>query len=113
MYGDQAAFYQAGGYTDSYWFKHMQSKGTPAPTSSVGLFHYGNFISNQERSSDNIFPFTHWEYPYLVPVDHRSFPKHFISDTIQMDGVKLYWDRSKSLWSYEADGSIVMVHKSF
>jgi len=51
MYGDQAAFNFSGWLTTiNIGFKHMAvQRATPKrPTSSVGLFHNGNFISNRK-----------------------------------------------------------------
>lgn len=112
MYGDQAAFISAGGYHHHIGLNTWHSKGQPpAPTSNVGLFHTAILYPTRKDLAEIYSRLRIAEYPLTGASDHGVSEALYLNDP-DGNGVELYWDRPKSLWSYEADGSIVMFTKA-
>ncbi len=110
-YGDQAAFISAGGYHHHIGLNTWHSKGLPpAPVNSVGLYHTA-IVYPTRKDLAVIFDRLHRaNYPLTGASDHGVSEALYLNDP-DGNGVELYWDRPKELWSYEADGSIVMFTK--
>lgn len=111
MYGSQAAFISAGGYHHHIGLNTWHSKGlSPAPTNSVGLFHTAIVYPTRKDLAKIYLRLLREDYPLTGASDHG------VSEAIYMDdpdknGVELYWDRPKSLWTYGSDGSLTMFTK--
>ncbi|MDL5513651.1 VOC family protein [Arenibacter sp. M-2] len=111
MYGDQAAFISAGGYHHHIGLNTWHSKGQPpAHTNSVGLFHTAILYPTRKDLAEIYSRLRKAEYPLTGASDHGVSEAIYLNDP-DKNGVELYWDRPKSLWTYEPDGSLTMFTK--
>jgi catechol 2,3-dioxygenase len=112
MYGSQAAFISAGGYHHHIGLNTWHSKNAaPALSEGVGLYHTAIVYPTRK---DLAFIYKRlWEsnYPLTGAADHGVSEALYLNDP-DNNGVELYWDRPKELWSYQPDGSIEMVTKT-
>lgn len=112
MFGPQAAFISAGGYHHHIGLNTWHSKNaSPAPTEGVGLFHTAIVYPTRK---DLAFIYKRlWEANYHLTgaADHGVSEAIYLNDP-DNNGVELYWDRPRELWSYHADGSIEMFTKT-
>jgi catechol 2,3-dioxygenase len=112
MYGPQAAFISAGGYHHHIGLNTWHSKNaSPAPTEGVGLFHTAILYPTRK---DLAFIYKRlWEsnYPLTGAADHGVSEAIYLNDP-DNNGVELYWDRPRELWTYQPDGSIEMFTKT-
>lgn len=108
MYGSQAAFISAGGYHHHIGLNTWHSKGLPpARVNSVGLYHTAIVFPTRKDLAFIYDRLRRVNYPLTGASDH------LVSEAIYLDdpdgnGVELYWDRPKELWSYNEDGTTVM-----
>ena len=111
MYGSQAAFISAGGYHHHIGLNTWHSKGlSPAPTNSVGLFHTAIVYPTRKDLANIYLRLLKAEYPLTGASDHGVSEAIYLDDP-DKNGVELYWDRPKSLWTYGPDGSLIMFTK--
>tara|TARA_R110000851_G_scaffold105483_1_gene223876 strand:- start:3121 stop:3618 length:498 start_codon:yes stop_codon:yes gene_type:complete len=111
MYGNQAAFISAGGYHHHIGLNTWHSKGlSPAPTNSVGLFHTAIVYPTRKDLANIYLRLLKAEYPLMGASDHGVSEAIYLDDP-DKNGVELYWDRPKSLWTYGPDGSLIMFTK--
>jgi catechol 2,3-dioxygenase len=107
-YGEEAAFISAGGYHHHIGLNTWQSKGgNPAPKNASGLFHTALLYPTRKDLARILQRLLEANYPI------SGFADHGVSEAIYLDdpdenGVELYWDRPKELWSTDAEGKIVM-----
>lgn len=108
MYGDQAAFISAGGYHHHIGLNTWHSKGLPAaPVNSVGLYHTAILYPTRKDLAIIYVRLRRAYYPLTGASDHGVSEAIYLNDPDE-NGVELYWDRPKKLWTYKDDGSIEM-----
>src|SRR5690606_18853258 len=108
MYGQQAAFISAGGYHHHIGLNTWHSKGLPpALVNSVGLYHTAVLYPTRKELARIYDRLRHAHYPLTGASDHGVSEALYLNDP-DKNGVELYWDRPRELWSYQSDGSIVM-----
>ena len=111
MYGSQAAFISAGGYHHHIGLNTWHSKGlSPASTHSVGLFHTAIVYPTRKDLAKIYQRLLNEEYPLTGASDHGVSEAIYLDDP-DKNGVELYWDRPKSLWTNGPDGSLTMFTK--
>jgi catechol 2,3-dioxygenase len=108
MYGDQVAFISAGGYHHHIGLNTWQSKDAP-PASPHGVGRYHTAILYSTRKDLAVI------YDRLLKTHYSltGASDHGVSEAIHLNdpdnnGVELYWDKPKELWTYKPDGSIEM-----
>jgi catechol 2,3-dioxygenase len=82
----------------------------PQPHGYAGLFHFALVYSNRKQLAQTVQTLRDAGYPIDGASDHGVSEAIYLTD---MDGigVELYFDRPKSEWEYEVDGSIRMYTK--
>ncbi|MDP2688394.1 MAG: VOC family protein [Aequorivita sp.] len=109
MYGNQAAFISAGGYHHHIGLNTWHSKGLPpAPKNSVGLYHTAILYPTRKDLALIYARLRKAHYPLTGVSDHGVSEALYLDDP-DGNGVELYCDRPKELWSYHTDGTINMV----
>lgn len=107
-YGTQAAFISAGGYHHHIGLNTWHSNGLPpAPVNSVGLYHTAIVYPTRKDLAIIYDRLRKANYPLTGASDHLVSEALYLDDP-DGNGVELYWDRPKELWSYNDDGRIVM-----
>lgn len=107
-YGKQAAFISAGGYHHHIGLNTWHSKGLPpAPVNSVGLYHTAIVYPTRKDLAVIYDRLRKAYYPLTGASDHLVSEALYLNDPDE-NGVELYWDRPRDLWSYGPDGSISM-----
>ncbi len=107
-YGSQAAFISAGGYHHHIGLNTWHSKGLPpASINAVGLYHTAILYPTRKDLAIIFSRLKKENYPLTGASDH------LVSEAIYLDdpdgnGVELYWDKPKELWTYNPDGSLIM-----
>ncbi len=108
MYGNQAAFISAGGYHHHIGLNTWHSKGLPpAPVNSVGLYHTAIVYPTRKDLAIIYDRLRKAYYPLTGASDHLVSEALYLNDPDE-NGVELYWDKPKELWTYKEDGSIEM-----
>lgn len=111
MYGGQAAFISAGGYHHHIGLNTWHSKGLgPARANSVGLYHTAIVYPTRRDLAQIFYRLRQVNYPLTGASDHGVSEALYLDDP-DGNGVELYWDRPKELWTYQPDGSIEMYTK--
>lgn len=109
MYGEDAAFLSAGGYHHHIGLNTWHSKGgSPAPGNSPGLYHTAILYAARKDLAVIFDRLQKANYPLSGASDHGVSEAIYLNDP-DSNGVELYWDKPKDLWTYRADGSIEMV----
>ncbi|MEO7210095.1 MAG: VOC family protein [Chitinophagaceae bacterium] len=108
MYGNQAAFISAGGYHHHIGLNTWHSNGLPpAPVNSVGLYHTAIVYPTRKDLAIIYDRLRKAYYPLTGTSDHLVSEALYLNDPDE-NGVELYWDKPKELWTYKEDGSIEM-----
>ena len=108
MYGDQAAFISAGGYHHHIGLNTWQSKdAAPAAPQGVGLYHTAIVYPTRKDLAVIYDRLLKANYPITGASDHGVSEAIYLNDP-DNNGVELYWDKPKELWTYKQDGSIEM-----
>lgn len=108
MYGDQAAFISAGGYHHHIGLNTWQSKdAAPASPHGVGLYHTAIVYPTRKDLAVIYDRLLKAHYPLTGASDHGVSEAIYLNDP-DNNGVELYWDKPKELWTYKPDGSIEM-----
>ena len=111
-YGDQAVFVSAGGYHHHIGLNTWYSKDAPpAPRHGTGLFHTAILYPTRLDLAVIFSRLRLAKYPITGASDHGVSEAIYLDDP-DGNGVELYWDRPRELWSYLEDGSIEMFTKS-
>ena len=111
MYGTQAAFISAGGYHHHIGLNTWHSKGMPpANENGVGLYHTAIVYPTRKDLAVVLKRLIDAKYPLTGASDHGVSEALYLNDP-DGNGVELYWDRPKELWSYNPDGTIEMFTK--
>jgi catechol 2,3-dioxygenase len=107
--GTSAAFLGAGGYHHHIGLNTWESQGgNPPPQGTTGLYHFAIRYPDRASLADALLRL----HGAGVPLDGAS--DHGVSEALYLhdpDGnsIELYWDRPRSDWPREADGSLRMV----
>lgn len=108
MYGDQAAFISAGGYHHHIGLNTWHSKDAPpAMRDGVGLYHTAILYPTRKDLAIVYDRLRRAYYPFTGASDHGVSEALYLDDP-DGNGVELYWDRPKELWSKKEDGSLEM-----
>ena len=111
MYGNQAAFISAGGYHHHIGLNTWHSQGMPpAKEEGVGLYHTAILYPTRKDLAVILKRLVEAKYPLTGASDHGVSEALYLNDP-DGNGVELYWDRPKELWSYHPDGTIEMFTK--
>jgi catechol 2,3-dioxygenase len=107
--GTSAAFLGAGGYHHHIGLNTWESQGgNPPPQGTTGLYHFAIRYPDRASLADALLRL----HSAGVPLDGAS--DHGVSEALYLhdpdgNGIELYWDRPRSDWPREADGSLRMV----
>lgn len=111
-YGEQAAFISAGGYHHHIGLNTWESEGgTPAPKHHTGLFHTAILYPTRKGLAQILERLIEMDYPITGAADHGVSEAIYLDDP-DKNGVELYWDKPKSEWPSNEDGSITMYTKA-
>lgn len=111
-YGEQAAFISAGGYHHHIGLNTWESEGgTPAPKHHPGLFHTAILYPTRKDLAQILKRLFELDYPITGAADHGVSEAIYLDDP-DKNGVELYWDKPKSEWPSNEDGSITMYTKA-
>lgn len=111
MYGSQAAFVSAGGYHHHIGLNTWNSKNAPPATAyGVGLYHTAVLYPTRKDLAVIYDRLRKANYPLTGASDHGVSEAIYLNDPDD-NGVELYWDRPKELWTYKLDNSIEMFTK--
>lgn len=111
-YGEQAAFISAGGYHHHIGLNTCESEGgTPAPKHHTGLFHTAILYPTRKGLAQILERLIEMDYPITGAADHGVSEAIYLDDP-DKNGVELYWDKPKSEWPSNEDGSITMYTKA-
>jgi len=111
-YGVQAVFISAGGYHHHIGLNTWYSKDAPpASRHGVGLFHTAIVYPTRKDLAIIFNRLRQAGYSISGASDHGVSEALYLNDP-DGNGVELYWDRPKELWTYLDDGSIEMFTKS-
>lgn len=108
-----ALFIAAGDYHHHLAFNTWESKdGTPPPPHTTGLYHIAIKYPTKKTLADALKRLNgaNWHIDGLS--DHGTQLALYLRDPEQ-NGVELYWDRPKSEWPLNADGTIRFENKPF
>ena len=107
-YGKEAAFISAGGYHHHIGLNTWYSKGgQPAPKNTAGLFHTAILFPTRKDLAQILKRLREANYPLTGAADHGVSEALYLDDP-DGNGVELYWDRPKSEWPANTDGSLDM-----
>jgi catechol 2,3-dioxygenase len=107
--GTSAAFLGAGGYHHHIGLNTWESQGgNPPPQGTTGLYHFAIRYPDRASLAEALLRL----HSAGVPLDGAS--DHGVSEALYLhdpdgNGIELYWDRPRSDWPREADGSLRMV----
>ena len=98
----------AGGYHHHIGLNTWHSKGLPpASVNSVGLYHTAILYPTRKDLAVIYDRLRKVNYPLAGASDHLVSEALYLNDPDE-NGVELYWDKPKELWTYKPDGSIEM-----
>jgi catechol 2,3-dioxygenase len=108
-YGSQAAFVSAGGYHHHIGLNTWESRGgSPPPPGTTGLFHVALRYPSTAALGDALARLERAGITLDGAADHGVSLALYLRDP-DNNGVELYWDRPRSQWPVNADGSLNMV----
>jgi catechol 2,3-dioxygenase len=111
LYGSQAAFISAGGYHHHIGLNTWHSKGAPpASNEGVGLYHTAILYPTRKDLAIIYDRLRRAYYPLTGASDHGVSEALYLDDP-DGNGVELYWDRPKEIWTTKSDGSLDMFTK--
>ncbi len=107
--GDSAVFLSAGGYHHHIALNTWAGKGAhPAPLGYTGLYHFAILYPTRKDLANALKSLIDAKYPLTGVADHGVSEALYLQDP-DNNGVELYWDRPKSEWPLNEDGSLVMI----
>ena len=107
--GDSAAFLSAGGYHHHIGLNTWESRGGPAPPpGTTGLYHFAIRYPDRAALADALRRLDKAGIPLEGAADHGVSEALYLRDP-DGNGLELYWDRPRSEWPRDADGSLHMV----
>ena len=111
MYGSQAAFISAGGYHHHIGLNTWHSKDAPLHQLMVwGCITLLFSIPTRKDLAVIYDRLRRSYYPLTGASDHGVSEALYFNDP-DNNGVELYWDKPKELWTYKEDGSLEMFTK--
>ncbi len=111
FYGDEAAFISAGGYHHHIGLNTWHSKnGVRAPQNAAGLYHTAILYPTRRDLAVIYKRLQDFNYPLTGISDHGVSEALYLNDP-DGNGVELYYDRPKSEWPANSDGSLNMYTK--
>lgn len=107
-YGAQAVFISAGGYHHHIGLNTWNSKDAPpASAYGVGLYHTAILYPRRKDLAVIYDRLRKAGYPLTGASDHGVSEALYLNDP-DNNGVELYWDRPRELWTYKPEGSVEM-----
>lgn len=107
--GRSAAFLSAGGYHHHIGLNTWESEGgDPPPQGTTGLYHFAIRYPDRAALGDALLRLRSAGVPLDGASDHGVSEALYLRDP-DGNGIELYWDRPRSDWPREADGSLKMV----
>lgn len=108
QYGDQAVFVSAGGYHHHIGLNTWESKdGTPPPPGHTGLYHVAILLPTRRDLAIVVKRLRAAGYPLEGASDHGVSVAVYLADP-DHNGLELYYDRPRSEWTTNTDGTIAM-----
>jgi catechol 2,3-dioxygenase len=107
-YGEEAAFVSAGGYHHHIGLNTWESRdGSPPPKGATGLYHFAILYPNRAALADALRRLMQANISLEGASDHGVSEALYLSDP-DVNGIELYWDRTRELWPRDANGQIEM-----
>ena len=107
--GHSAAFLSAGGYHHHIGLNTWESEhGGPPSPGTTGLYHFAIRYPDRASLGDALRRLREARVPLEGASDHGVSEALYLRDP-DGNGVELYWDRPRSAWPREADGTMKMV----
>jgi catechol 2,3-dioxygenase len=107
-YGKEAAFISAGGYHHHIGLNVWHTKDQPpAPRNFPGLFHTAILYPTRKDLAEILSRLQYNSYPLTGAADHGVSEAIYLDDP-DKNGVELYWDKPRSQWPTNPDGSLIM-----
>jgi catechol 2,3-dioxygenase len=107
--GDSAAFLSAGGYHHYIALNTWESRGGQAPPpGTTGLYHFAIRYPDRATLADALRRLDKAGVLLEGAADHGVSEALYLRDP-DGNGLELYWDRPRSEWPRDADGSLHMV----
>jgi catechol 2,3-dioxygenase len=107
--GTSAAFLSAGGYHHHIGLNTWESyKGAPPGPGTTGLYHFAIRYPDRASLGDALKRLREAQVPLDGASDHGVSEALYLRDP-DGNGIELYWDRPRSEWPREADGTLKMV----
>lgn len=108
-FGKSAAFISAGGYHHHIGLNTWESRGASAPPQgTTGLYHFAIRYPDRATLADALRRLDKAAVPLEGAADHGVSEALYLRDP-DGNGLELYWDRPRSEWPRDADGSLHMV----
>ncbi|MBA3853491.1 MAG: glyoxalase [Gemmatimonas sp.] len=108
LYGTQAAFLSAGGYHHHLGLNTWESAGTaPGPRRAPGLYHVAILFPTERDLAVAVQRVIHAGISLSGASDHGVSKAIYLDDP-DGNGIELYWDRPRSEWPKNPDGSLTM-----
>lgn len=109
--GTGAAFLSTGGYHHHVGLNTWESAGgSPAPPGTTGLYHVAFLYPTRRSLADALRRVLRAGLSLDGAADHGVSEALYLRDPDD-NGVELYWDRPRSEWPRDADGSLAMITK--
>lgn len=106
--GSEAAFISAGGYHHHIGLNTWESQnGSPPPPGSTGLYHFAIRYPNRRALADALARLERAGIHLEGAADHGVSEALYLRDPDD-NGVELYWDRPRSDWPQDENGSLAM-----
>lgn len=107
-YGRDAVFVSAGGYHHHIGLNTWESKGgTRPPPGTTGLYHLAILYPTRASLADALRRLMRAKIQLTGAADHGVSEALYLTDP-DGNGVELYWDRPKTTWPRDSDGSLAM-----
>ena len=107
--GTSAAFLSAGGYHHHIGLNTWESEGgNPPPPGTTGLYHFAIRYADRASLGNALLRLRGAGVPLDGASDHGVSEALYLRDP-DGNGIELYWDRPRSEWPRDADGSLSMV----
>jgi len=107
--GDSAAFVSAGGYHHHIGLNTWEShRGAAPPRGTTGLYHFAIRYPDRAALAEALLRLRDARVPLEGASDHGVSEALYLRDP-DGNGIELYWDRPRSEWPREQDGTIRMI----
>jgi catechol 2,3-dioxygenase len=107
--GTSAAFLSAGGYHHHIGLNTWESeRGSAPPPGATGLYHFAIRYPDRASLGEALRRLQEGRVPLEGASDHGVSEALYLRDP-DGNGIELYWDRPRSEWPRESDGTLRMV----